>query len=345
MRYKLKKHTEAAEDLNLLKIGYLKQKQSLPLEAKILLSKRKIKEWIDWIDINHPEYQPCVSFSGGKDSTVLLELVRQIDPNIQAIFSDTGLEYPEIREFVKTVPNVVWVRPKKNFKQVLIEYGYPVISKLTARKIEDLKNPSPKNQNVRGLYLTGIKSNGDKGHSNFKLAKKWKYLIDAPFKISPKCCLYIKKQAMFDYQKKHKLIPFIGTLASESRNREESYNKTGCNAYNSSQKKSTPIAFWTEQDILEYLVKYNIPYAKNIYGEIKINNERTYYCTQEQRTGCMFCLFGVHLEKGINRFQRMSKTHPKQYKYCIQTLGLGTVLDYIGVDYKLPKRVKLRSKL
>lgn len=48
----------------------------------------------------------------------------------------------------------------------------------------------------------------------------------------------------------------------------------------------------------------------------------------------MFCGFGVHLEKGENRFQRMALTHPKQYDYCINRLGLGEVLDYIGVDYK-----------
>jgi len=52
------------------------------------------------------------------------------------------------------------------------------------------------------------------------------------------------------------------------------------------------------------------------------------------RTGCMFCMFGVHLEKGDNRFQMMAKTHPKIHDYCINKLGCGEVLDYIGVDYK-----------
>ena len=54
----------------------------------------------------------------------------------------------------------------------------------------------------------------------------------------------------------------------------------------------------------------------------------------ETRTGCMFCMFGIHLEGTPNRFQRMAKSHPKQYKYCIKTLGCGKVMDYIGVDYK-----------
>lgn len=66
-----------------------------------------------------------VSFSGGKDSTVLLDLVRSEYPNVKAVFVDTGLEYPEIRSFVKTFDNVEILKPKKNFKQVIQEYGYP----------------------------------------------------------------------------------------------------------------------------------------------------------------------------------------------------------------------------
>lgn len=57
-----------------------------------------------------------------------------------------------------------------------------------------------------------------------------------------------------------------------------------------------------------------------------------YRCTGVTRTGCMFCLFGVHLEKHPNRFEKMRKTHPKLYDYCMNTLGIKQVLDYIGVS-------------
>lgn len=106
-------------------ISDLHQRQSLPLEAKTKLTKERIREWVD----EFGEDGVYVSFSGGKDSTVLLHLARSIYPNLKAVFIDTGMEYPEIREFVKTFDNVDWIKPKMNFKKVITEYGYPFISK------------------------------------------------------------------------------------------------------------------------------------------------------------------------------------------------------------------------
>jgi 3'-phosphoadenosine 5'-phosphosulfate sulfotransferase (PAPS reductase)/FAD synthetase len=94
----------------------LQQLQGLPLEAKIIKTKIRIREWYE-----HWNGDVYISFSGGKDSTVLLDLVRSIYPDVPAVFVDTGLEYPEIREFVKTFDNVVWVRPKMNFKDVVTQ--------------------------------------------------------------------------------------------------------------------------------------------------------------------------------------------------------------------------------
>ena len=106
-------------------ISDLYQMQSLSLRAKIGMTKRRINEWVDM----YGEDGVYVSFSGGKDSTVLLDIARQLYPNIKAVFVDTGLEYPEIRLFVKTVSNVDWIRPKLTFRQVIEKYGYPFISK------------------------------------------------------------------------------------------------------------------------------------------------------------------------------------------------------------------------
>ena len=103
----------------------LKIRQKLPLEIKIRMTEQRIREWIDYYGIDGV----YVSFSGGKDSTVLLHIARRLYPDIKAVFVDTGLEYPEIREFVKTFDNVEWLKPKMTFKQVIEKYGYPFISK------------------------------------------------------------------------------------------------------------------------------------------------------------------------------------------------------------------------
>lgn len=104
--------------------------QSLPLSIKIEKTKLRIKEWYE-----HWNGQVYVSFSGGKDSTVLLDIARNMYPDIEAVYSDTGLEYPEIKEFVKTFDNVTIVRPKYSFKEILTKYGYPIISKEVANVV------------------------------------------------------------------------------------------------------------------------------------------------------------------------------------------------------------------
>lgn len=92
----------------------LRQLQALPLEAKVAMSQVRIRAWVNEYGVDGV----YISFSGGKDSTVLLDLVRKIYPDVPAVFVDTGLEYPEVREFVKTFPNVVWLKPRMNFRIV-----------------------------------------------------------------------------------------------------------------------------------------------------------------------------------------------------------------------------------
>ena len=79
----------------------LRQMQSLPLELKILKTQLRIREWYE-----HWDGDVCVSFSGGKDSSVLLHLVRSMYPDVPAVFVDTGLEFPEIRAL--STPFLMW---------------------------------------------------------------------------------------------------------------------------------------------------------------------------------------------------------------------------------------------
>lgn len=109
----------------------LAEKQALPLDLKIMLTQQRIREWVREYGVEHV----VCSFSGGKDSTVLLHLVRELYPDVRAVFSNTGLEYPEIQRFVKSFDNVDIVTPKMRFDEVISTYGYPLISKEVAEAI------------------------------------------------------------------------------------------------------------------------------------------------------------------------------------------------------------------
>ena len=255
-------------------------------------------------------------------------------PEVEAVFIDTGLEYPEIREFVRGFSNVRILRPEMNFRQVIIQRGYPIVSKEVARAIHYARKGNTKSALVYMEKLNGEKMyNGKPCQYNMK---KWKFLLDASFEIDNVCCDIMKKRPFHKYEKETGKKPLVGTMAIESRLRKQKWIQHGCNAFESKRPQSNPISFWTEQDILEYIVKYNTFYC-SVYGDIKFKNGK-YITTGCDRTGCMFCAFGCHLEKEPNRFQRMKKTHPKQYEYCMKSvedggLGMTKVLDYINVKY------------
>ena len=293
--------------------------QSLPLDIKIMKTKRRIQDWIDY----YGDDKVYISFSGGKDSTVLLDLVRQVNPNIPAVFIDTGLEYPETKEFVNLIDNVNILRPKLSFKQVIEKYGYPMVSKEQANYLDDIRNSTEK-MKLRRLE-------GD-SQGRFKLSKKWYYLINAPFKVSHKCCIIMKKEPAKRYEKESGRVPFIGTLAEESSLRQQSYLKTGCNAFDSKRPNSTPLAFWKEQDILKYIYDNKLDINK-AYGDV-IFKDGNYSTNKCDRTGCIYCGFGVHLEKEPNRYQRLELTHSQLHDYCMNKLGFKEVCEYMNIPYK-----------
>lgn len=306
----------------------LKMRQAMSLEDKIRFTERRINEWVKQFG----EDGVYVSFSGGKDSTVLLDICRKLYPNIKAMFVDTGLEYPEIREFVKSFENVDIIRPKMMFNKVIEEYGFPIISKEVSEAIYNARKHLADGKKYKSFYqkLTGEGEFADK-RKPFACTK-WKFLLDAPFKISHKCCWIMKKTPAHNYYKETDRKPIIGTMAEESRLRTQQYLKQGCNGFENKIPTSTPMAFWTEQDVLAYIKKFNIPYA-SVYGEL-IEDENKLKFTGCQRTGCMFCGFGCHLEKEPNRFQKLAHTHTHQWDYIINKLGMGKVLDFLNIEYK-----------
>ena len=300
----------------------LKVMQNWDLDRKIEVSLTRITEFYAKFPL-----KIYVSFSGGKDSTVLLHLVRRLYPDTLAVFVDTGLEYPELREFVKTVDNVIWVKPKMNFKKVIDTYGYPIISKEQSQFISEYRT-------TKSEKLKNTRLNGNKWGMG-KISKKWQFLINAPFKISNKCCTMMKKNPLKNFEKEKGLHPIIGTMACESKARQTAWQQHGCNAFDTKRPLSQPLSFWTEQDVLAYIKKYNLSYA-SVYGEILQDDKGKLYTTGCSRTGCVFCMYGCHLEKEPNRFQRLKETHPKLWQYCMKSwdkggLGLKEVLEFIEV--------------
>lgn len=311
-------------------VSELRQKQSLPLEAKIRMTKMRIEAWYD-----HFDGDVYLAFSGGKDSTVLKHIIDSMYDDVPSVFVNTGLEFPELRTFAMRQKNVIRVDPKMKFYDVIEKYGYPVISKEVSDVVYEARRSLEKDPNAntfRVQRIKGLLKKADGTPSQYN-CPKYAYLLDAPFNVSAKCCNYMKKEPLKRYEKETGRKPIIATMTHESRARQTSWLKTGCNSFDGKVPMSKPMSFWTEQDVLQYIMENNVELAP-VYGEIKVNEEGKYYLTGEQRTGCMFCMFGAHLEQTPNRFQRMKQTHPKQYDYCMNKLGIQKVLDYIGVDYE-----------
>lgn len=340
-----------------------KQLLALDLQDKEILTYEKLDQWYTaW---NGKCY---VSFSGGKDSTVLAYLAARYLSSFRAppwplnlVFVNTGMEYPEVqkfvneytdwlrREFPSVTINLARRRPKMNVRQVIDRHGYPIISKRISGYIRSARN-NP--DSVRAKWIRGEEK------TIFVSCGTWEFLIKAPFKISDRCCDVMKKQPMNYYAAETGWKAITAEMATESMQRREQWERTGCNAFQAKHPKGKPMSFWTEQDVLRFIVDRELPIA-SVYGDIVASDGENDYaetlidcklhCTGCQRTGCMFCAFGAHLEKGENRFERMRHTHPKHYDFCVgggaydpadgmwkpneKGLGYGRVLDFIGVRY------------
>lgn len=186
-------------------------------------------------------------------------------------------------------------------------------------------------QMLFGIYQkTGKLKEGDtpNNRSRFSYAR-YQFFLDAPFEISNQCCYVMKKAPMHKYQKETGRNPITAQMAAESKLRTQAWLKNGCNAFKEKNAISNPMSFWLEQDVLLYIYQNKIPIC-SVYGDVVKDTEvegqldfedlgifdlgrpvlKTTGCN---RTGCMLCGFGCHLEKGESRFERLHRTHPKMY--------------------------------
>ena len=303
--------------------------QALPLSIKILMSRERIREWY-----NHWAGRVCVSFSGGKDSTVLADLVHRWYPEVPLFYINTGLEYPEVQAFARR-KGAVFIRPRLRFDEVISQYGYPLISKENSEAIQYCRRiiHAGKEVNYEKSVLSSREAMLNNTSKKFNRQKWLPLTRDTHFRISHYCCYMLKKSPVSTYQKLERLQPILGTLAEESKLREQVWLKHGCNIFEGRKIKSQPMSFWTEQDVLGYIRDQGLEIA-SVYGDIIQDESGTLKCSGCQRTGCIFCGFGAHLEKGETRFQRLARTHPRQYEYC---MGGGQWVDNPDYDPALPK--------
>ena len=195
----------------------------------------------------------------------------------------------------------------------------------------------------------------DKGNYSQFNQEKYKFFLEAPFEISDLCCDTMKKKPVHEYERKTGRKPFIATMASESIMRTQKWLQDGCNAFDVARPHSNPMSFWTEQDVLLYIKENNLSIC-SVYGKVVTDYETMGQCKNQmslaefgifdderpllkttgcQRTGCVLCGFGCHLEKqGQGRFERLKKTHPKFHNllYHIKNNGVtyAEAIDWVN---------------
>jgi len=314
--------------------------QALPLSIKIKKAEQLILHMIS-------NYDMFTSVSG-IDSIVMNDIVqkvaKRVNRDVKSVFINTGLEEKSVVKYAKENTDVI-IYPKSNFKEILMKYGYPIISKEQSRYIDNIRNDNVSDKRKKELL-------SPYGQTHYRLSDKWRYLLDSDFKISDKCCYYMKKRPSLKYSNKTETYPFIGIMADESKTRKDSWVTNGCNI-ESSKIKSRPLMIFTKQNILQYIYENDLKYP-SVYGEIYLDDsdEKSigdiYKTTGVDSTSCIYCGYGKHNDNGKpNDFTRLKKEDLKRYEYVIgggeyvndvwipskTGLGLGHVLDVYGVNY------------
>lgn len=363
----------------------VKQKQDYSFKRRY--AEIRAREFVRECEARGLNYHVSV---GGLDSITLFLFLQSIgiyapgisvsyleDASIQRVHRALGLER---LKSAKREDGTPWTKA-----QILQEFGFPVLSKEIAGKIETLANPTEKNKTVRHAIVTGETGEygGFQKNSRMRMSQKWLDKFGGyaneyegteyekpDFKVSSKCCYYLKEKPCDDWAKENKSVPFLGLMASEGGRRAKSLMINGCNYFGKSTIRSAPFAIFSRQDLLtltlemeerwqqgwrEEFYKKGVQqgYIKEgwempesivpeIYGAIERMEDGTLRTTKAQRTGCSMCGFGIHLEKRPHRFDQLKERNPKEWHFwmyeCCEDedgnkYGWAKVLDYIGVGY------------
>ncbi len=357
--------------------SFLAELQAYPLEIKEMLTFQRIRELTN--TFGNEFY---VSFSGGKDSAVAVSFtarsLKRLGYNkMYVVYVNTGLEYSSVSHFVKPyceeiskregieiIPDILY--PEEKFPQVLKTHGYPIISKEVSQVVSEARRGIASGGMVNKRQIAQMKGerlapDGTKSRYNYG---KYEFLLDAPFRISNKCCKCTKKAPVLSYEKKTGRIPLVATMTEESQLRKTAWLRFGCNSFDTDRPRSAPFSFWTEQDILHYHVREELPIA-SAYGKVEayyegqVNGQLSifdleetnkpelpackYRTTKCNRTGCLYCLYGIQSDP--ERIKRVITEEPKKSEYALNGgafdenglwgpskdgLGLWFVLEYLN---------------
>lgn len=342
------------ENNSAFKIATFQVKQKQSYDFKLKYAEKTAREFY-----RHPDIAgQCYVAVGGLDSITLLLFLRSIGIDVPAV-SVSVLEDKSIQAVHKQL-GVQALKPLKSKVEVIREYGFPVLSKEIAGKIALLQNPSEKNKTVRHAIITGETGEygGFQKNSRMKMSQKWLekfggYENDSEgvnygkpdFKVSDKCCYYLKEKPCNDYAKESGRFPYMGLMASEGGRRQKALMINGCNYVSPTTKRSCPFAIFTRQDLLQLALDLKVP-VPDVYGQIVREPNGLLRTTKAQRTGCSMCGFGIHLEKRPHRFDYLYQNSPKEWEMWMNHViqredgswyGWGHVLDYIGVDWENPE--------
>lgn len=339
-------------------------KQSVPYRIKVRMAEDRIRSFIEECDRRGLNYHVSM---GGLDSITLGALIRKMGygPNLVPFVSASMLEDKTIQNVHKEMGCII-VKPIKPKVSILQDEGFPVLSKRIANKINTLAHPTDKNKTVRHAIITG--ECGAQGHyatnSKMRLPKKYLQLfggLDAEgaalgygkpnFKVSHKCCYFLKEAPCDNWAKEHNSVPFLGLMASEGGQRADALEENGCNYFGKSTTRSCPFSFFFHSDVVHLAVDLGV-HIPEIYGDVVVSNEVNefgdyeYSTTGEQRTGCSMCGFGIQLEKRPHRFDRLYERNKKEWDFWMnkcctdengESYGWGRVLDYIGIQWRNPE--------
>lgn len=343
-------------------------KQRVPYKYKVQMSKDRIKDFMKECEKRNLN---CHVSVGGLDSIVLAYLIRSMGYDIPLV-SASSLEDKSIQEVHKEL-GCINVKPLKSKVNILQEEGFPVLSKRIANKINTLANGTDNNKTVRHAIITG--ECGEQGHyaKDSKMRLPMTYLklfggLDPEgaalgyskpnFKVSHKCCYYLKEAPCDNWAKEHNSVPFLGLMASEGGQRADALEENGCNYFGKTTARSCPFAFYYHSDVVHLAVDLNV-HIPEIYGDVIIEhdnllNEDIYSTTGEQRTGCSMCGFGIQLEKRPHRFDRLYERNPKEWDFWMTKcckhddgtpFGWGEVLDYLSIPWRDPEHWWIDSEI